>query len=493
MTIGLSNYEFQLNDDGVLLNGSDSGLPFVDIERVAGLDSPPFRETARDHEGMDGGFIDAEFEKAREIILEGTVYCDSDNVEPFMDDIKANYAPVTSPIPFYLKSTGVDERVIFVKSRGARFDWETMRRLGMTAIQFMLYAEDPRIYTNTLSSTTINYGGDVGTGFGFDTPIALDTFTRVSASGWGTPDTGPAWTTDLGTAAAATVDGTQGLMTHATIIDRSQLMDIAASNADATLYFKLPVTPVGGSAAAIYDLKVRWTDNSNYYFTRISTNASGSMSFVLAKAVAGVGSTLATGTSLTLNNTHLYGVRIAAFGNYITAKFWDATTTTEPAWQLTSTDATVTSSGSKLNVFSTPLSTTNLPFVFDFDNFSVRSGTGFNIDFGGGATPGGANVTNDGNRASPCILTITGPVINPVIYNNTTGDVMSFTIELTALDTLTVDTGNRTVYLNGNTNRRTTLTNPSWFFIEPGINQISFGGLSGTGSTLNVQFRSAWR
>jgi hypothetical protein len=287
MTIGLSDYQFQLNTTGVLLNGNDTVVPYVDIEKVVGLDSPPFRETIRDHEGTDGGFMDAEFEKGREIVLDGTAFCLVSNVEPYLDLIKANYAPVTSPIPFYFKSTGVDERVIFVKPRGVRFDWETVRRIGMTAIQFMMYAEDPRIYTNTLNSTTINYGGDTGIGFSF--------------------------------------------------------------------------------------------------------------------------------------------------------------------------------------------------------SFS------FSFDFGGGSTPSGANVTNNGNRATPVVLTITGPVINPVIFNNTTGNVLRFTIELTALDTLTINTGNRTVYLNGNINRRSTLTLPDWFLLTPGINQISYGGLTGTGSTLNLQFRDAWR
>lgn len=281
----VDDYEFQL-DTGVLLN-SDVDFPFVDVDRVAGLDSPPFRETTRDHEGTDGGFIDAEFEKGRDIILEGTVYADAATIEDYLDDIKFNYAPVTNPIPFYLKPPGVDERVIFVKPRGARYDWDTARRLGMTRIQFMMFAEDPRIYTNTLITTIIDFGGDAGIGFGFD---------------------------------------------------------------------------------------------------------------------------------------------------------------------------------------------------LEFD-----------LDFGGGATPGGANVVNDGNRPAPCILVINGPIINPIIYNSTTGNNLAFEIELGATDTLTIDTNNRTVYLNGNINRRNTLTNPDWFFIVPGTNQLSFGGQSGTGSTLTVTFRSAWR
>lgn len=285
--MAIDEYEFKLDDDGVLLNTDGSGLPFVDITRVQGLDSPPFRETYRDHEGEDGGFLDAEFEKGRDIILEGTIYADSGSIEDYLDDIKANFAPVQSPVPFYLYPAGSEERVIFVKPRGVRYDWDTARRIGMTGIQFMAYAEDPRIYTNTLLSYTISFGGETGIG---------------------------------------------------------------------------------------------------------------------------------------------------------------------------------------------------LDFSFGFD-----------VDFGGGATPAGANVLNSGNRSTPVVFVITGPVTNPVVGNTTAGKTMRFTIELGATDTLTVDTGNRTVYLNGNISRRYVLTSPEWFFIEPGTNQIIFGGATGTGSQVNLQFRSAWR
>lgn len=286
MTIGLGDYELQLDTSGVRLN-SGSTTPFVDIEKVSGLDSAPYRETIRDHEGADGGFIDAEFEKGRDIIVEGTIYAAISNVEDYLDDLKANFAPVQTPIPFYFKPGTVDERVIFVKPRGVRYDWDTARRLGMTSAQFLMFAEDPRIYTNLLQSITIAYGGDSGLGLAFS--------------------------------------------------------------------------------------------------------------------------------------------------------------------------------------------------------------AGFNIDFGGGATPAGSNVTNSGNRATPVVFTITGPVTNPIIFNNTTSNAMRFTIVLGAADTLTIDTGNRTVYLNGNQNRRNTLTTPDWFLLEPGVNSITYAGLSGTGSTLNIQFRSAWR
>ncbi|HEY9660893.1 MAG TPA: hypothetical protein V6C65_20760, partial [Allocoleopsis sp.] len=165
--MAVSEYEFKLGDTGVLLNTS-AVTPFVDITLVDGLDSPPFRETFRDHEGEDGGFFDAEFEKGRDITLNGTLYADSATIEDYLDDLRFNYAPVTDPIPFYFYPPGVGERVIFVKPRGVRYSWTTARRIGMTEIQFMLYAEDPRIYTGGNEQVyVIAYGGSTGVGLAF--------------------------------------------------------------------------------------------------------------------------------------------------------------------------------------------------------------------------------------------------------------------------------------------------------------------------------------
>lgn len=163
----LADYTFRLGDSGVVLN-TDPSFPFVDIDKVSGLDSPAFRETTREHEGTDGGFMDAEFERGREIFLEGTAYCDVSNVETYMDSLKANYAPVTTPIPLYFKAPNVNERLVFVKSRGVSYDWETLRRLGMTRIQFKMFAEDPRIYDSTEQTLTIAFSGFTGDGFGFN-------------------------------------------------------------------------------------------------------------------------------------------------------------------------------------------------------------------------------------------------------------------------------------------------------------------------------------
>lgn len=278
---------FKLTDTGVVLNSSVFS-PFVDIHKVTGLDSAPFRSTERDWEGNDGGFMDAEFEKGRPVILDGTVYSDTGSIEDFLDELKANYAPATSLQNFYFKSPGVSERLLFVKPLGCRYDWDELRRLGQASIQFSMFAEDPRIYDSTLLSESVPLGAVVYTGFGFDLEFSF---------GFG----GTSSTTD-------------------------QVM----------------------------------------------------------------------------------------------------------------------------------------------------------IDVGG-------------NRPTPPIFVITGPVTNPRILNDDTGAELRFNITLDTSDTLTIDTKYRTVRLNSTANRRSALIAPDWFYLNPGTNTLRYRAELESASILTISYRNAWR
>lgn len=278
---------FVLGDSGVILNTDSFGLPFVDVMIVSGLDSAPYRETRRDHEGADGSFMDAEFEKGRDVILTGDAYANTDTMEDFLDSLKANYAPSTSLVPFYFKSPGVVERLVYVKPLGCKYDWDQIRRTGQARIQFKMFAEDPRLYAAIETSTDIDFAAGASTGFGFD--------------------------------------------------------------------------------------------------------------------------------------------------------------------------------------------------------------LGFDFGFGGSSGSDGAFVNNLGNRATPPIFTITGPCSNPTIRDETYGHALSFSIDLAAGETLVINTQYKTVRLNGTVNRRGTLANADWFYLEPGQTFLRYNAVTGTGSSLNVAFRSAWR
>lgn len=278
---------FKLGDSGVILNTDSTSLPFVDIQKVIGLDNAPFRETHRDHEGVDGGFLDAELEKGRPIILQGEAYADTSSVEEYLDSLKANFAPSRTLVPLYFKAPGVVERLVYVKPQGCRYDWEQARRIGKTTIQFKAFAEDPRLYAATATSVDVPFSAGASTGFGFN--------------------------------------------------------------------------------------------------------------------------------------------------------------------------------------------------------------LGFSFGFGGSASSDGAVVTNEGNRPTPVVFTITGPCNTPTIRDDTYGHSLTFNIILAAGESLVVDTQYKTVKLNGTLNRRNTLVDPDWFFLEQGTTFLRYNAVSGAGSTMNITFRSAWR
>lgn len=277
---------FMLGDSGVVLNTDSLGQPFVDVVLVVGLDNAPYRETRRDHEGTDGGFLDAEYERGRDILVNGNIYADTD-METYLDSLKFNFAPSRTLIPFYFKAPGVDERLVYVKPLGCKYDWDLIRRAGQARVQFKMYAEDPRLYSATLTTVNVPFAEGASTGFGFD-------------------------------------------------------------------------------------------------------------------------------------------------------------------------------------------------LEFDFG-------------FGGSSGSDGVFVTNSGNRPTPVEFTIHGPCSNPTIRDETYGHTLPFSIDLGATDTLVVNTQYKTVRLNGTVNRRDTLIDSDWFFLQPGQTFIRYNAVSGTGSSMDIQFRSAWR
>jgi len=285
-----SNLSFQLGTTGTILNDdSVPNVPFIDVTRVSGLDNAPYRQTKRDHEGIDGGFMDAEFESGRDLILDGILYANNNPIEPILDSLKANFSPSKVLIPFYFLSSDVGTRFVMVKPLGVKYDWDDLRRIGCCTIQIAMYAEQPMIFDNVLVSTVMVIGATVFTGFGFS--------------------------------------------------------------------------------------------------------------------------------------------------------------------------------------------------------------LGFSFGFGGTSTTAdGVFVINGGNRATPPLLTIQGPATNPIIYNDTVSKNLSFNITLASTQTLVIDPYYRTVRLNGTTNRRSTLVNAGWFYLEPGNNFIKFRSTNGADTGfLTMAYRNAWR
>lgn len=131
------------------------------------------------------------------------------------------------------------------------------------------------------------------------------------------------------------------------------------------------------------------------------------------------------------------------------------------------------------------------------------SGTGglsfpldFPLDFGVSDTAGRLTVENEGNVSSPPTFVITGPVTNPIIDNDTTGQsIYTQDTALSTGDTLTIDTAAKTVVLNGTTSRPDliSVSLTDWFYIRPGSNQLRLRGsdMESTETELAVTFRNA--
>jgi hypothetical protein len=465
------------------------------------MDNAPYRETVRDHEGADGGFIDAEFEKARDIILEGSAFATVGSVETYLDSLKANYAPVTTPIPFYFKPGGVDERLIYVKPRGCRYDWEQARRTGMTNIQFLMVAEDPRFYSSVLGTSVVAYGGDGGLGFGFTR--YYDDFARLSTDTWGTATTGNTYTL-TGTAADFDVNGDVGtiVLTAATGTAYYALINGMTSVIDHYIFARevtFSATPTGGSVSQLFDM--RFVDANNFYRVELIRTTGNATQVQLVKLVAGAPTTIASAvtigsatatSSVSVLAEAVRGSESAAISQ-IRVKVWLSSDPEPVAWTLDVKDSSITSAGGVRVGAVRNAGNTNVNPIAAIGTATWWQGFGFDFGFGGGATPAGTTLAVGGNRPTPVEFIITGPVINPVIYNTTTGDVLAFAIELSASDTLTINTLNRTVYLNGNINRRNTMTMSDWFFLNPESVSIAYGAGTGVGSTLTINFRSAWR
>lgn len=116
----------------------------------------------------------------------------------------------------------------------------------------------------------------------------------------------------------------------------------------------------------------------------------------------------------------------------------------------------------------------------------------FPITFG--ASSGGTGTaTNNGTAEAYPTITLTGPAINPTIYNETTGERIGLTLTLGASDSVVIDMARRTVLQGGSTNRMGAITTGSSFWaLSPGDNLIRFAADSYDTGTANLSFRSAY-
>ncbi len=171
--------------------------------------------------------------------------------------------------------------------------------------------------------------------------VGADTFTRTVSSGWGTADTGGAYTT-VGTAANFSVSGGTGNITFAFagVTREAYLASLSEDTVDIQTKVRLSTVPSGGGY--VVDLVGRRIDSSNSYRGRVEIKSDGQ---IITRAIAQVGG--AENVRATFNSTGI--TYTANMVLNVRARFSNTGTTTmemkiwqdgsaEPGWQISTTD-----------------------------------------------------------------------------------------------------------------------------------------------------------
>lgn len=202
--------------------------------------------------------------------------------------------------------------------------------------------------------------------------LVTDTYTRVVVDGWGSTDNGLAYALEGGTNPGNyDVTGTKGTFTMDSVnVFRRAYVDAGSPTQDAQITATLPVVPA--TSPISLTLVTRRTDSNNLYRALLSISTAGVPSLSINKMVAGVGTTLVTGS---VAGTHAAGdqwtIRMRAWGNQIKAKAWKSIDPEPAAWTVETTDGSLTTGTLAGPEARLEAGNTNGTITISWDNFTV--------------------------------------------------------------------------------------------------------------------------
>jgi hypothetical protein len=212
------------------------------------------------------------------------------------------------------------------------------------------------------------------------TPFVIDTYARTVTNGWGTADTGGAWTLS-GTAASFQVANGVGTMNQTApgVGQSARLLTTTATSADVTVSVR---ASKGGTGSGEYARVIgRRTSTNNEYRGRVRFAANGAV-YAMVTKLAGSSSESAVGAEvlvagLTYNAATTYRMRVVVTGSNpttIMVKVWNASASQPAAFNVVRTDAQAAIQGAGSIGLATALSatSTNAPVLFTFDNLSAQ-------------------------------------------------------------------------------------------------------------------------
>jgi hypothetical protein len=156
-----------------------------------------------------------------------------------------------------------------------------------------------------------------------------DTFSRTSALGWGTSDSGIVWSGAAN--AALSVSGGRGLMTGTGGITTA--INAGAWDFEATFTLSIDALPTATGDAIVF-FNFRRTGTTNTYRLWVDWTSSGNLVLWLERNVGGVSTFLASPTVDSPAITGPYKVRLKAEGGFIGAKAWRSSGSEPTSWQV---------------------------------------------------------------------------------------------------------------------------------------------------------------
>jgi PKD repeat protein len=211
--------------------------------------------------------------------------------------------------------------------------------------------------------------------------FVVDSFGRTTSNGWGSADTGGAWTTS-GTAANFAVSGGSGAITLPAAGQTRSVWLGSTTRTDTDLRFTLSLDKVPTGSGAYLDVVGRRVGTNTEYRARMIMQSTGRI-IVQLTALRGSATAVALAPAVTLPTSVTYGagtpllVRMQVTGTDPTTlrlKVWPASTTEPAAWQTTATDsgAGLQSPGAVGLTAYLSGSVTNAPVVVRMDDLTAR-------------------------------------------------------------------------------------------------------------------------
>ena len=198
-------------------------------------------------------------------------------------------------------------------------------------------------------------------------PYIYDTFTRSASSGWGTSDSGHAWSNAGGAASDFSVSSGKGRHL-VTSVDVSRRTFVTAPTDDFDIVCNVTVDQLATGDTMYGGLSARYKDIDNLYHARVSFTTANTVLVDITKRLAGA-ETFVTSvytTSITHVASQELTLRFQGIASDLKAKVWLATAAEPLEWQVTGTDGSHASGNFGTRSIRGPASTNvNPTFIYD--------------------------------------------------------------------------------------------------------------------------------